>query len=248
MGRLWCRDLPVVNVPPAKEPKRLTLIVPYYENPMFFQRQVAHWRSLWGVLRFSLSIIVVDDGSPEPLQHPGLMPMPFKAFRIDQDVRWNWLAARNIGAHHADDGWLLLTDIDHLVPESTFLSVLMGEHDPHVVYAFSRQEHTGETIAPHSASFLMTREMFWRIGGYEERFAGFYGSDGYYRRRVAAMAKMAVLTDPLVRYEFVDDSSTTRYKRKQKEDARLKEIAVAIPKGAKPLVLSFPYHEVAQCA
>lgn len=245
MGRLWCRDLPVVTVPPAKDTKRLTLIVPYYCNPQFFQRQVAHWRSLWGVLKFSLSIIVVDDGSPEPLHHPGPMPMPFKAFRIEQDIRWNWLAARNIGAHHAEDGWLLLTDIDHLVPESTLIAVLMGDHDPRTVYAFSRQEHTGETIAPHSASFLMTREMFWRIGGYDEALSGHYGTDGEYRRRVAKVAKMAVLSEPLIRHEYVEDSSTTRYQRKQPEDAKVRQLIASRGKHWTPKVLSFPYHEVA---
>lgn len=244
MGRLWCRDLPVVEVKPSTAAKRLTLVYPYYENPTFFQRQVAHWRSFWGVSA-SVSIIVVDDGSPEPLQHPGKMPMPLKVFRIEQDVRWNWLAARNIGAHHAEDGWLLLTDIDHLVPEQTLISALMGAHDPSVVYAFSRKEYTGEIATPHSASFLMTREMFWRIGGYDETFSGSYGTDGLFRRRVAATATMAVLSDPLIRYEYVDDSSTVRYKRKQPEDARVRQIAAALPKNHKPKVLSFPYHEVA---
>lgn len=244
MGRLWCRDLPTVTVPMG-EPKRVTLVIPYYCNRLFLRDQIAHWWSFDELVRSFVSAVIVDDGSPEPLSLVGIpQPFPIRLFRIEQDIRWNWLAARNIGAHHADDGWLLMSDIDHVVPESTMRSLVTGAHDERVVYAFQRREHTGEPANPHSASFLMTREMFWRIGGYDERFSGLYGTDGLYRRRVAHTAKMAVLTDHLIRYEYVADSSTTRYARKQPIDAMVRKMASKLPKNAKPKTLTFPYHEV----
>jgi hypothetical protein len=246
---LWCKDLPFVEVPQGATPKSVTYVLPYYNNPQFLRRQIGWWLTYSPHLLDQLSFIVVDDGSPT---HPaaraiaGLqLPARFRLFRIETDVRWNWLAARNIGAHEAEDGWILLTDIDHVVPASTADRVIYGQHDPLMVYAFSRREHTGHPAFPHSASFLMTRAMFWRIGGYDERFSGLYGSDGYYRRRVASIVPLKVLTDRLVRHEFVGDSSTTRYKRKQPEDAGIKKIAERIQNGSKPLTLSFPYHEVA---
>lgn len=241
---LWCRNLPKVSVQPAAAPKHVTIVMPFYSSPLFFAQQLAHWRTFDAELRAHVTAIVVDDGSPVPAQLPLDLPFPVRLFRIQQDIRWNWLAARNIGAHHAADGWMLLTDMDHQIPESTLAAVIHGQHDPKTVYAFSRQEHTGEVIHPHSASFLMTRAMFWRIGGYDEALSGHYGTDGEYRRRVAEVARLAVLRDPLVRFEFVADASVTRYQRKQPIDAKVRQLIAARGRGWAPKTLTFPYHEV----
>ncbi len=241
---LWCKDFPVVIVPSGDTPKRVTFVYPYYDNPHFLQSQVAWWGTYPEALRAFVSAVIVDDGSAEPAVLPKTLPCQVRLFRIAIDVRWNWLAARNIGAHHADDGWLVLTDMDHVVPPDTLQALVYGQHDPSVVYAFSRREHTGDARSPHSASFFMTRQMFWAVGGYDERMSGFYGSDGYYRRRLASVAPIQILTDHLVRYEYVGDSSTQRYQRKEPRDAALKAIVAKFPLGSKPRTLSFPYTEV----
>jgi hypothetical protein len=240
---LWCRNLPTVTVERGA-PKPVTLIVPYYENAEFIQTQAAVWRAYPPDLQQYLQIIVVDDGSPVPCVKPEGLPN-LTLFRIGVDVRWNWLAARNIGAHHAQDGWLLLTDMDHVVPAETLASVIYGEHDPKVVYAFNRREHTGAAAMPHSASFLMTRDLFWKIGGYDEALSGLYGTDGDWRRRIWAVASIHILSDFLIRHEYVADSSTTRYLRKQPQDAEVKQRVAARKPGWRPKVLSFPYAEVA---
>lgn len=245
---LWCEGCPTVTVARADRPKGVTLIVPYYESPTFFARQVAHWETLQPVAEAvgaRFSVVVVDDGSPA---HPAPVPTRpwLRLFRIEPDIPWNWLAARNIGAHHADDGWLLLTDMDHMVPADTLASLLTGAHDPAVVYAFARREHTGVPIHPHSASFFMTRAMFWRIGGYDERLSGVYGTDGLYRRRLAATAPIHILPDVLVRHEYVGDASVTRYERKTPAMRAAKAQRVAAVRSGAPTVLSFPYYEVQQ--
>lgn len=244
----WDVALPRVHVQPGAQPKAVTIILPYFENPQFLQRQIGWWRTFPASLRSHLSAIVVDDCSAD---HPARLtedrPFPITLFRIlPPKVAWNWLAARNIGAHEAPDSWLVLTDIDHVLPQSTAEALVYGQHDPRRVYAFSRIEHTGERIHPHSASFFMTRTMFWQIGGYDERYSGHYGSDGQYRRRLMARACMAILPDRLIRHEYQGDSSTRAYQRKLPADsAAVKAIADALPAGTTPKVLTFPYHEVA---
>jgi len=52
------------------------------------------------------------------------------------------------------------------------------------------------------------------------------------------------MTDELYRYEHYEDSSTTRYKRKQPEDAGVKQMIRARGPNWKPKVLSFPHHEI----
>ena len=243
-----CDDAPVVSVEVTKQPKPVTMVYPYYENPQMLRQQFEHWR--WAGFGGwpSLRAIIVDDGSPEmpaaavlaDIEHPG----PMRLFRIEIDVRWNWLAARNIGVSHAK-GWVILTDMDHVIPEATIHGCIFGNHDPGVIYRFMRREHTGEVIHPHPNSWFMTTDMFWRIGGYDEALSGHYGTDGEFRRRCVVTAPIRILTDDLVRYEQCGDASTTRYLRKQPEDARVRDLIAARGRDWRPKTLSFPFHEVA---
>jgi glycosyltransferase involved in cell wall biosynthesis len=230
--------------------KRVTVVYPYYENEKFFERQLEHLSSMRADLRAYMSVIVVDDASPK---NPAISvaakkawPIDLKLYRIEKDVRWNWLAARNIGMHHASDGWAVMTDMDHVIPEDTIDGLVFGVYDTKVIYRFLRKEHTGQDIHPHPNSMFMTRAMFWKVGGYDEALSGYYGTDGDWRRRCAAKAEVLTLPLYLVRHEHQDDSSTIAYLRKQPEDARKKAI-VAKRKTIsnwKPKTLSFPYHRV----
>lgn len=250
MASTWANGLPRVT-PERGSPKRVTFIYPYYMNFTFLgHRQCPQWNAYPAQLREYLSLVIVDDGSPDHRTVREALaldasPFPVAVFRIQVDVPWNWLAARNIGAKHAPNGWIFLTDMDHVVPEATAQAIVYGRHDPVVVYAFSRREHTGEVVPPHSASFLMTRQMFWKIGGYDETLSGHYGTDGEFRRRLVKHAPIHVLTDVLERYEYVGDSSTSRYPRKLPADAAaVKKLVTARGKNWTPKVLSFPYEEV----
>jgi len=244
MGAPGCDDAPVVNVPLGKVAKHVTFIYPYYENPEFLARQVAVWNAYSNKMKEYLCVIVVDDGSPE---HPARNVLvqryafPLRQFRIEVDVRWNWLAARNIGAHHAAPGWVLLTDMDHMVSENVLRTLVYGCHDETVIYRFSR---IGAKTHPHPNSWFMTRGMFWRIGGYDEACSGYYGTDGDYRRRCAATAEVHIMDVALECHEHEGDASTRHYQRKQPEDAIVKKLIRARKPDWQPRVLSFPYHEV----
>jgi hypothetical protein len=240
--------MPVVQIVQGETPKPVTFVYPYYDAPDFLGRQVAWWSTFPAHLRSNLSAIIVDDGSPLPayaVLRDKVLPFPIRLFRIGVDVRWNWLAARNIGFCQAPIGWCAVTDIDHVIPESTAASLVYGHHDARVIYGFSRRESTGEMIAAHPNSWFLTRDMFWQVGGYDETLSGYYGTDGDWRRRLAATAPMEILSDRLLRYEYDGDSSTTAYQRKQPEDAAVKTLIAKRKKGWKPKVLSFPYEEIA---
>lgn len=248
VGRPWSEDLPRVTVPQSDQPKHIELIMPYYCNPDFLGQQIRWWQTFPVSLREHLSAIIVDDGSPATpaadVLRNTVLPIPIRLFRIDVDVRWNWLAARNIGFFHAPEGFCLVTDIDHVVPETTAMATVYGQHNTSTIYGFSRIEHFGQPLGPHPNSWLMTREMFWKVGGYDETLSGHYGTDGDWRRRMAATAPMHILTDRLIRHEYVGDSSTTHYRRKQPEDAAVKTLISRRSKGWRPKTLSFPYQEV----
>jgi hypothetical protein len=247
-----CDDAPVITVKGDDANKPVNLIVPYYENPRMLARQVARWKNYPRDLRESLSITIIDDGSPTvpaqtPLEEVGVEGLSLRLFRIEVDVCWNWLAARNIGFHHAPEGYCAVTDIDHVVPLQTLMTLITGRFDPQVIYRFSRLESDGTKIKPHPNSWFMTRAMFWNVGGYDEAFSGHYGTDAEYRRRCVSKAPIRILHDFLVRYEYFMDSSTTRYLRNQPEDEAVGHIIAQRGRDWKPRTLSFPYREIPLC-
>jgi hypothetical protein len=239
------------------DPRPITLILPYYENPTQLGEQYKALLAMPPEIRANLDLIVVDDGSPKsPATDRGFTDLRsggfgFKLFRIDVDVRWNWLAARNIGAHHAATDWILLTDIDHMVPAETFRRIMFDELRDNCVYRFARVDAPKMTpYKPHPNSWLMTKAMFDKIGGYDERFSGYYGTDGEFRDRVTANCSAIIMLDqfPLIRVprELVADASTTRYGRKEPVDhAGVTRIRKQIAREGGPTKrLSFPYRRI----
>lgn len=241
MGAPGCDDASTVAVPLGDRGKTFTLIMPYYENPEFLSKQIDHLRS---IPFLGLGLTIVDDGSPKYPAEEVLKQNKFsgvRLFRIDVDVRWNWLAARNIAVRHATTDWIMLTDMDHMLPKLTLRTLVYGQHSKNTIYRFSR---VGAKTHPHPNSWFMTREMYWKVGGYDEALSGYYGTDGEYRRRCAATAPIRIMDVALELHEHEGDASTMAYKRKQPEDARAKQLIKARRPGWKPKVLSFPYHEV----
>jgi hypothetical protein len=205
--------------------RELTLVLPYYENPGMLREQQRQWRTYPAALAAALHVIVVDDGSPQAPALPHVEDVPLASFlllRTGVDVRWNWLFCRNLGVAKATTEWVLLTDIDHVLPVETLRALVEGPLDPEVAYRFSRVDAPNLTpYKPHPNTWLMTRAMFDRTGGYDERLSGFYGTDGEYRDRVSAAAREVVLRDDvMVRYsrDVIADASTTTYGRKEPQD------------------------------
>lgn len=230
----------------------ITFICAYYRNGGMLREQQRVWSEYPSELKPYFHAIVTDDCSPkndarpEHVKDTGIAS--FQMFRTLVDVRWNWLFCRNLGVEYATTDWVLLTDIDHVCPADTLEHLVKGELDPACVYRFRRVDAPNRTpYKEHPNTWLMTRTMYDRIGGYDERFSGYYGSDGEFRDRVQKNAKAVVmLPQVMIRYprEVIPDASTTTYGRKEEQDGEM------IPKirarrerekGWKPLRVTFPY-------
>lgn len=236
--------------------RAFTLVVPYYDNPKMFREQQRVWRSLTEDIRAALHIIVVDDGSPTAPAKPRVEPetveavASFRLFRTGVDVRWNWLFCRNLGVEKATTDWVLLTDIDHVIPPPTWRRLMRDKLDPLVAYRLGRVVAPDQTPTnPHPNTWIMTRHMFLnRVGGYDELFSGVYGSDGEFAGRVALWAQtIHLLTEVAVLYPpaVIPDASTTKYDRKTPEDREARALLKAekFYQGAsyQPKRLTFPW-------
>lgn len=196
--------------------QKMTVIFPYYMNQGMLRKQIEMFNSYPG--KSKLELIVIDDASPLGERAEEIDPLTlvkgfqFKLYRILTDIKWNWLQARNIGAKEAASDWILLTDIDHIIPHGTMSNLLNSEFSEKSFYTFPRINWAdGSEYKPHPNSYLMTRKRYWRIGGYDESFAGHYGTDGMWRRRCEENGSHAFLTGcPLARVDRADiaDAST----------------------------------------
>jgi hypothetical protein len=215
----------------------LSLVMPYYMNPRMLAIQFATWAEYPDELKGQLEIVLVDDGSPieaaiDVPRPPGLPPLSL--YRVLEDRPWHQHGARNLGAHVAVGDWLLLTDMDHLFPAESLAAWFARPRLPEVAYMFPRLDWPALTPTkgrdgrrkPHPNTFAMTREMYWRVGGYDEEFCGVYGTDGLFRDRLRRHAGVRLATDcDVIRYsrEWIADASTRTLARKDARDPLAKK-------------------------
>lgn len=236
--------------------KPITICLPFYLNQGMLQYQMRNLAGMAKDLRHHLRLIVVDDGSPyNPARDVwGECGVQAELYRIMVDVRWNQDAARNIGVKNAKTDWVLLTDMDHVPPEGTLRALCAGFHEDNRVYNFERQtlnpDKSFTEYKPHPNSWFMTTKTYWKIGGYDERFAGLYGTDADFKERVTELSGVPIrlpLRLTRVPRETIPDASTTTYQRKAPEDGAFKDMRRkrnATP-GWKPEHFRFPWERVA---
>jgi hypothetical protein len=219
----------------------LTLVMPTYLNNGMLARQYEGWAAWPDELKRRLEVIIVDDGSPVPAAEVPLPPgLPLvRIYRVAKDIPWHQHGARNLGAHVASEGWLLLTDMDHVLEAEAAerLLALLPTLDMDAIYTLDRIEADSRKPTkdrngnpkPHPNSFVVTRELFWRIGGYDEDLTGVYGTDGFFRHRAFSIGRRGHLAIPLVRYwrDLIPDASTTTLPRKEGRDPGHKERILA---------------------
>lgn len=206
----------------------ITVVLPHFQNLGMFAEQQRVWADLDLALRSQVHVILVDDCSPKGFRPSrksvtvdGLGSL--RIYRLLEHKRWNWLACRNLGAKQATTDWLLLTDIDHVVPEATIRRLVDGPLDEAQAYRFRRVTATRcwpydvadcPPYKPHNDTWLVTKALFFheRVFGYDERLSGCYGTSGEFRDRLVAQAKATVILDEvIVRYprEIIADASTS---------------------------------------
>lgn len=242
----------------------LSLVMPFYRNGSMLELQFREWQRWSDKAKAQIEIVIVDDGSPEPatsVQKPDGLP-ELSIYRVTEDRPWHQHAARNLGAHVAKAPWLLLTDMDHVLTAEAADALLkrLSKLDGRTAYFLHRVEATtGEPTRnengarkPHPNSFVMTRDLFWEVGGYDEDFCGIYGTDGLFKARLFTVAERGFLKKvPLVRYwrDVVPDASTTTLPRKEGRKPGERE-AVMARKAAegradKIVTLNFPWERAA---
>ena len=164
---------------------KVTLVFTYYEAPNMLREQIKYWVKYPKEIADRVKIIIVDDGSPEKSaegvfwfflsQIPDYLDISL--YRIKENINQNTFGARNLAFTVAKEGWVWNFDIDHVVPADSLLNLLEEGLSPEVCYFPARRIMTSLTKSDpmwrHLDTFIITREMFWRVGGYNEASTGY---------------------------------------------------------------------------
>lgn len=206
--------------------RRLSIVSAYYENAGMLRAQVENLNNLPPGMAEQITLIVVDDCSPTApaVVEPG-QRFAVEVYRLAVDVAWNQDACRNLGMRHVKSEWVLLTDMDHVPSERLIDRLLTMPLDTSRFYRMARvSAPDASAYKPHPNSYVLTKSLYWRVGGYDERWAGAYGTDGNFRRGLDKLSSEVFLKEPLMRFprEVIPDASTTQYARQSKENEELK--------------------------
>lgn len=202
--------------------RRFSICMPYHDNPAMWEKQLLNAYGLPRYLKNEIEIVLCDDCSIElPKPPTSWLVSPIQMFRLNgAHVPWSHRVASNVAVHESGSPFVIVTDIDHIVPEDTLQRLSVDpffEFSRDKVYTFERRNADGSRYKPHPDSWLMRREMWERIGGYDERYRGVYGQNMPFIERVrhhAAEIKSCGLD--LVRYsrEDIHDASERVLMRK----------------------------------
>lgn len=207
---------------------QVTIVMPFYDNPVMLARHLRCWQFYPPKALQRTRFIIVDDGSPNSSAAevvnknatPEILPL-VQVYRIKPDIPWNQDGARNLGMKHVQTEWAFMTDMDRMVHASQIGRMLTLDVEPCVLYMPVQHQTDGTVIAPHPNTFLLRVEDFEKMGGYDEDFAGWYGSDGYFRRCAAHAGLKEQRTEAFFTIKFrqadCEDASTRTLGRKGSE-------------------------------
>ncbi len=153
----------------------LTIITHVYNAQGPVDHQLALWKQYDPALLAQLEFLVIDDHSDQPLQ-VDKGPLNLRLIRVDDDIDWNMPGCRNLAATLAGTEWMLFFDVDNVAGEAAIDKMVgaLPRLDKQRLHVFRRTEG-GVDVEPHINSFLISRQGFWRAGGYDEDFCGHYG-------------------------------------------------------------------------
>lgn len=154
----------------------LTIILTYYNQNKILEKQIQNWESYSDEILQKITFIIIDDGSLIPAK-VNTSKLNINIFRILEDIPWNIGGARNLGFSVATGKWILQIDMDLLVSEDSIIKILklIQNANPLAVYKFRRFNPLTKKDKIHPGTMLITKDLYWKVGGCDEDFVGSYG-------------------------------------------------------------------------
>lgn len=125
-----------------------------------------------------VQFVIVDDGSPVEYTIPDF-DLNLVWLKIDQDIRWNQAGARNLGVTYAKSDTIMVSDLDHELPEASMKQLVNRKPCGRHLYKIWRTHPDGQIYKGHANLFVLSRGRFFELHGYDEEFSGGYGAEDF---------------------------------------------------------------------
>ena len=163
----------------------ITINLSYYNQSVILRQHVECWNKYPIDVKKQFKFIIVDDCSSssalealKDVKHD----LDLHIYRVTQDLYCNISGARNLGAQQCTTDWMILLDMDTLIPVVTAKAILHWANENaenNFVLKFNRivPDHPGhiKNNQFHPAVCLIRLKDYWNIGGCDEDLVGHYG-------------------------------------------------------------------------
>ncbi len=186
---------------------KLSLVIPYYKSNNIISRKFEEWQEYDQDVKDNLEVIIVDDGSPEGTRFEEQWvdtELNIKLYRIEVDIPWNECGANNLGIKMASNDFILRTDVDWFIPNNLLKKIMNMDLNKNMLYLFhSIDFYSRQKLIDPANIYVINKETFWTVGGYDEDTRGHYGSDLSFRYRTFTVYKTKVV--------FIEDYPVEAY-------------------------------------
>lgn len=166
----------------------LTLMYPCFGQEKRISKLLKEWDAWSDDLKDNVQIILIDDhGTPsvEDMLSDKTMDCNLSVYRIQDDVKNNMPGAMNLGMMVASTPWILTMDTDYSFPLDVMQRLLNFKPDQKEVYSFYLDRVTAGVHVPrdtkvHTNTFLIHKDMFTYLNGFDEDFGGDPDRYGYH--------------------------------------------------------------------
>lgn len=221
----------------------VTIVLPSYRQPLMLRKQLDNWASYSANAREHFTLIVIDDGSPEPASEVIKASDGVQLYRVAVDIPWHRNPCRCLGATLCESPWLIQADLDHILPPASADALLATEVSHKKWYRFPRWRvgRADETrrkdaipdscefgrVKEHGDSFLITRELFLK-SPYDDAYGGgFLGGGSPFLKRMESIAPVELLPDEVCLHVYtrhvIPDASITTLSRDTSQYSKVRK-------------------------